>query len=171
MQLRRNGGIFMNLKKLMPITLFGALIILSVWGGFILGKDSNGKEITKVDFSKDSTFVDIHITNTQKMPSGTAYTLVLKNTSKYLIKQNSVYLSYPIKQGESGIMTNKCKVEATGNKIDIKPNEEITLSVFIPSEDYENNKIDSNRPQYEIEGYINAVSNLTHFGQSGDIAK
>jgi biotin synthase-related radical SAM superfamily protein len=81
------------------------------------------------------------------------------------------YLSYPIKQGESGIMTNKCKVEATGNKIDIKPNEEITLSVYIPSEDYENNKIDSNRPQYEIEGYINVVSNLTHFGQSGDIAK
>ncbi|MBL4937885.1 hypothetical protein JK636_19435 [Clostridium sp. YIM B02515] len=101
----------MNLKKLMIITLFGALIILSAWGGFILGRDSNGKEITKVDFSKDSTFIDIHVTNTQRMPSGTAYTLVLKNTSKYLIKQNSVYLSYPIKQGESGIMMISSKLK------------------------------------------------------------
>lgn len=32
-------------------------------------------------------------------------------------------------------------------------------------------KIDSNRPQYEIEGYVNGVSNLTHFGQSGDFTK
>ncbi|WP_406764751.1 hypothetical protein [Candidatus Clostridium radicumherbarum] len=69
-------------------------------------------------------------------------------------------------------MMNKCKVEATGNKIDIKPNEEVTLNVFIPGENYENNnKIDSNRPQYEIEGYLNEVSKLTHFGQSGDFTK
>ncbi|MFL0270154.1 hypothetical protein [Candidatus Clostridium radicumherbarum] len=162
----------MNLKKLMLITLFGVLIILSAWGGFILGKDTNGKEISKVDFSKDSMSINIRITNTQSMPSGTAYTLVLKNTSKYLIKQNSVYLSYPIKQGNSGVMTNKCKVEATGNKIDIKPNEEVILNVFVPSENYDNNnKIDNNRPQYEIEGYLNVVSNLTHFGQSGELAK
>jgi len=165
----------MNLKKLMLITLFGALIILSACGGFILGKGTNGKEISKVDFSKESSFVEIRIINTQTMPSsGTAYTLALKNTSHYLIKQNSVYLSYPIKQGESGGggMMNKCKVEAIGNKIDIKPNEEVTLNVFIPSQNYENNnKIDSNRPQYEVEGYINEVSNLTHFGQSGGLTK
>ena len=121
----------MNLKKLMLITLFGSLIILSAFGGFILGKGTNTKEVSKVDFSKESSFVEIRIINTQIMPSsGTAYTLALKNTSHYLIKQNSVYLSYPIKQGESGGgMMNKCKVEATGNKIDIKPNEEVTLNV------------------------------------------
>lgn len=166
-------GLFMNLKKLMLITLSGALIILSAFVGFTLGKGTNKKEVSKIDFSKEYSFVEIRIINTQTMPSsGTAYTLALKNTSHYLIKQNSVYLSYPIKQSESGGMMNKCKVEATGNKIDIKPNEEVTLNVFIPRENYENNnKIDSNRPQYEVEGYINEVSNLTHFGQSGGLAK
>lgn len=117
------------------------------------------------------TQISIKIANTQRMQSGTGYSIVMKNASPYLIKQNSVYISYPIKHGNGQTM-NKCKVEATGNKIDIKPDEEVTLSVFIPCEDYENNNnIDSSRPQYEIERYVNEISNLTHFGQSGGFCK
>lgn len=163
----------MNRKKFIIISLFVASLILSIMGGYILGKDTNKKEFNSTGVPNISKSINIRITNTQRIPSsGTAYTLVLKNTSQYLIKQNSVYLSYPIKHDESGHTINKCKVEAVGNKIDIKPDEEVMLNVFIPCENYENNnKIDSNRPQFEIEGYFNEVSNLTHFQRSGDFPK
>lgn len=159
----------MNRKRILIIALFVTLTILSVGGGFFLVKSANGKEINDKDISTNIDRITIRIINTQRDYSGTSYTLVLKNASRYLIKQNSVYLSYPIIQGESR-QTNKCKVEAAGNNIDIKPNEEVTLNVFIPSEDYkDNNKIDSNRPQFEIEGYLNEINTLTHFGKSGDL--
>ena len=159
----------MNRKRILIIALFVTLTILSVKGGFFLVKSANGKEINDKDISTNIDRITIRIINTQRDYSGTSYTLVLKNASHYLIKQNSVYLSYPIIQGESR-QTNKCKVEATGNKIDIKSNEEVTLNVFIPCEDYkDNNKIDSNRPQFEIEGYLNEINTLTHFGKSGDL--
>lgn len=65
---------------------------------------------------------------------------------------------------------NKCKVEATGNRLNISPNECVMLNVFIPKDNYENNNlIDSNRPQYEIKGYINEVSDINHFEKSGGL--
>ncbi|MFL0197982.1 hypothetical protein ACJDU8_20805 [Clostridium sp. WILCCON 0269] len=163
----------MNIKRLMIIPLFIILMVLFTVGGFMFGKSTKGKTFNYTDIPNKFHLINIRIINTQRMPSsGTAYTLVLKNISQYLIKQNSVYLSYPIKHSEGGQTMNKCKVEATGNKIDIKPNEEVILDVFIPGENYEkNNKIDSNRPQFEIEGYLNEVSELTRFEQSGDFAK
>jgi hypothetical protein len=161
----------MNRKRVLIIAIIAILLVLSVGGGFFLVKSANGKEISNKDISTNIDRITIRIINTQRNYSGTSYTLELKNASRYLIKQNSVYLSYPIIQGESR-QTNKCKIEATGNKIDIKPNEEVPLNVFIPCEDYKDNtKIDSNQPQFEIEGYLNEISTLTHFGKSGDLIK
>ena len=161
----------MNRKRILIIALLTTLLILSVGVGFFLLKRANEKGISNKDISTNIDRITIRIANTQRNYSGTSYTLELKNASRYLIKQNSVYLSYPIIQGESR-QTNSCKVEATGNKIDIKPNEEVTLHVFIPCEDYkDNNKIDSNQPQFEIEGYLNEINTLTHFGKSGDLIK
>jgi hypothetical protein len=143
---------------------------LSAVGGFFVGKNIGVKN-EKISGIVNNDIVSIQITNKQSMPSGTGYTIIIKNMSKYVIKQNSVYISYPIKHDNSQSM-NKCKVEATGNKLDIKPNEEVTLNAFIPIENYKDNKnIDNNRPQYEISGYLNEVSLATHFGKSGGFAQ
>ena len=69
-------------------------------------------------------------------------------------------------------LEDKCKVEATGNKLDIMPDEKIMLNVFIPIQNYKDNKkIDSDEPQYEISGYLNEVTAMNHFVQSGDFLK
>lgn len=65
------------------------------------------------------------------------------------------------------IISNKAKVEAVGNKLDIHPGEELTLSAIIPNA-FDSDKVDQQRLQYEIKGYINEVKDSNQFGQSGD---
>lgn len=156
----------MNRKKFLFLICILIVVGLSAGGGFIVGKNIGVKNET-ISGIVSSDIVSIQMTKKQLMPSGTGYAIIIKNMSKYIIKQNSVYISYPIKHGNSQSM-NICKVEATGNKLDIKPNEEVTLNAFIPIENYKDNKnIDSDKPQYEISGYLNEVTLKTHFGQSG----
>lgn len=159
----------MNRNKFYILVCFIIAIGLSAVGGFISGKNVNVKSKAITGFA-NSSIISIQITDKQIMPSGTGYTFLMKNTSSYTIKQNSVYISYPIIHSNSQSM-NKCKVEATGNKLDIKPNEEITLNAFIPIENYKDNKsIDSDKPQYEISGYLNEVIPTNHFDKSGGLS-
>ncbi|MDD3024450.1 MAG: hypothetical protein PHE26_11195 [Syntrophomonadaceae bacterium] len=65
---------------------------------------------------------------------------------------------------DNGSRSNPCKVEATGNKLDIRPNEEVILNVFMPSENFKNNHlIDSQHPSLMIRGYLNEVKETNHF--------
>jgi hypothetical protein len=161
----------MNRKRVLIIASLAILLVLITGVVFFLVKKANEKDTNIKDISTNIDRITIRIIKTQRDYSGTSYSLELKNASRYLIKQNSVYISYPIIQDQSR-QTNKCKVEATGNKIDIKPDEEITLNAFIPCEDYKDNtKTDSNQPQFEIEGYLNEINTLTHFEKSGDFIK
>lgn len=121
------------------------------------------KQTEKAVDSKLMDKIQIKVTNVSKQPAGNAYSMKLINNSPYLIKQNSVYLSYPIKQG-TGSSFNKCKVEAIGNKTDIKPGEEVSLGVFMNSENYKDNKmLDAENPDIQFEGYINEVKEANHF--------
>lgn len=127
----------MNRKRIVKIGLSIMLIIIFSSSGYILGKNNSSKGINSLNTTSKSENIDISITNTSRMPtSGTGYVIKIKNVSPYLIKQNSVYISYPIKHGSSQTMNN-CKIEATGNKINIKPNEVVILNAFIPCENYE----------------------------------
>lgn len=49
------------------------------------------------------------------------YTIKLSNDSDFVIRQNNVYVSFPIKTGEMGFKENEYKVEADGNKLNIQP--------------------------------------------------
>lgn len=101
-----------------------------------------------------------------KLPEGTAYSLSLKNGSSHIIKQNVIYLSYPIKNLNNS-KSNKFKIEATGNRLNIKPNETVVVSVFAPKEEYENNQsLDIDNPNIEIVGYMDEVKDETHFQKS-----
>jgi hypothetical protein len=45
----------------------------------------------------DMDQIKIELIEKSEMPNGIAYTLKLKNLSKFTIAQNNVYISYPIK--------------------------------------------------------------------------
>lgn len=127
---------------------------------------TSSKESTSIDPEKMK--VDIKIISKSELPEGNSYALKLTNTSPYLIKQNAVYLSYPIKTGTSSSW-NKCKVEATGNKLDIKPNEEVDLNVFVDRANIENStQLDIENPEIEFQCYANEVTENTHYQQVGD---
>lgn len=99
--------------------------------------------------------------------NGIIFTLRLQNKSSHIIVQNNVYLSFPIKI-ENGISGNGFKVEANNNKLNIKPGEELLLTVFAPKEMYEgNNNIDLEDPYLEITGYINEVTEKNQFHKGG----
>ncbi|QGQ97674.1 hypothetical protein EHS13_23670 [Paenibacillus psychroresistens] len=113
--------------------------------------------------------IKLELVNISKLPQGTSYAIKLKNGSKHIIKQNVVYLSYPIKQpnGQTG---NKFKIEANGNKLDIKPNEVITLNVFAPIQEYENNNnLIIENPNVEIKGFIDEVKAENQFNKGGGV--
>ncbi|MGE5627649.1 MAG: hypothetical protein ACM3X7_05970 [Solirubrobacterales bacterium] len=150
-------------KNYVILCLF--IAVLFAGAGFITGQNINSRE--KVNPPENGDIVDIKVTYKQSGKDGTSYTIVVKNISKYIIKQNSFYVSYPIKYGSSHTM-NKCKAETTGNKLNIKPNEEVTLNAFIPIENYKNNEnLDISEPDYEMKGYLGEVSEMNHFEESG----
>ncbi|HZG84356.1 hypothetical protein [Paenibacillus sp.] len=118
--------------------------------------------------SQDIDNISLEIVEHQENPRGINYTLRLHNKSKQVIKQNNVYLSFPIITG-TGLKGNEFKIEARDNKLDIKPGEEVLLSVFAPEEMYEDNKnIDIESPIIEIKGYINEVIGVSQFHKTGD---
>ena len=88
------------------------------------------------------------------------------------IRQNDVYISFPITNDEkSSFKTNDCKVEAENNKLNIRPGESVSLFVFIPKENYEDNKyINSEKPSIEIKGYLNELKETNHFTRIGDMS-
>ena len=110
--------------------------------------------------------IKLEVVSKSELPEGIGYAIKLKNGSSFLIKQNTVCISYPVWNGNSGYILNKAKVEAVGNKLDIRPGEEITLNAFIPDA-FDSDKVDQHRLQYEIKGYINEVKDSNHFEQSG----
>lgn len=110
--------------------------------------------------------IKLEVVSKSELPEGIGYAIKLKNGSSFLIKQNTVYISYPVRNGNSGYIINKAKVEAVGNKLDIRPGEEIMLNAFIPDA-FDSEKVDQYRLQYEIKGYIKEVKDSNHFEQSG----
>jgi len=110
--------------------------------------------------------ITLEITNRSELPLGNYFTIKLSNHSKYTIKQNNIYISYPIKV-TSGSKGNEFKVEARDNKLEIKPNEEVILTAFTPIEEYEGNKnLLITECYLEIKGYIEQVEEKNHFGKT-----
>lgn len=67
---------------------------------------------------------------------------------------------------KDGFRHNDFKIEAKGNKLDIKPNEKVILNVFVTKEFIDMTSLEIDRPNLEINGYINEVKAGNHFGKS-----
>jgi hypothetical protein len=119
--------------------------------------------------SADIDQIKLELINQSRMPDGIAYTLKLKNLSKFTIAQNNIYVTYPIKTS-NGSKGNEFKIEAKNNKLQIKPNEEIILNAIAPIEEIEGNqKLDVENFNIEIIGYIDEVKESRRFQKSGGI--
>lgn len=130
---------------------------------FLLTSCNNKELITSDEVDR----IKLEVINTTTLPEGISYSIKLTNSSKYTIKQNNVFLSYPI-ETVNGLKGNEFKIEAKNNKLDIKPNEELVLQAFAPIDGYyQNNKIDSNKINIEIVGYLNQVSEEQRFQKMG----
>ncbi|MDQ0914581.1 hypothetical protein [Paenibacillus sp. V4I5] len=111
--------------------------------------------------------IKLEIVNKTNQPEGVSYSIKLTNESGHVIKQNNIYLSFPLKTQDNGILGNTFKIEATGNKLNIKDNEELIVNVFALKKGYEgNSNLDLDQPYVEIKGYIDEMKgeNMFHTG-------
>ena len=147
------------MKKTITIIIGSLLILTTILLLCLNIKTGFKKRISQAPvLSNELKKISIQLINKSSMPSGISYSFKLKNGSPYLIKQNNAYLSFPIKI-QKGQRSNEFKIEAKGNKLDIKPNEEVMLNVFAPKEDYEKDtSLDIEKPELEFVCYINDVN-------------
>ena len=141
--------------------IFSILIVLLI---FLTA--CNTETIVKPE---DIEQIKIELISKSNLPNGIAYTLKLKNHSKFTIAQNNVFISYPIKTS-NGSRGNEFKIVAKNNKLKIESGEEVVLSSFAPVEEYENNKnLDIDNLDIEIIGYVDEVKEARRFQRYGGI--
>ena len=144
------------IKKVTVLFFFTLLILV----GCI-----NQNEMTLEDINR----VQLEIVDTEILDDGMRYQIKLLNGSNYTIKQNIVHFTYPIKI-DNGILDNTYKVEATNNKLNIQPGEEITLNVFTPFEGIpEEDILALDQPIVSIVGYFEQVDEESKFSNSRSI--
>ncbi len=143
--------------------LFSFLLILMVLAGC-----TSEKKFTVDDVKK----VKLELQEKETNQEGISYTIQLVNGSNYVIKQNNVYVSFPIKHGESGFKGNEYQVEATGNKLNIQPGEKITLTVFMPFEGLGDKTLFGiDHPEIKLRGYMETVDDEHLFTTGGSLMK
>lgn len=116
--------------------------------------------------------IKLELIKKQTSKEGILYYIKLINGSDFVIKQSNVFVSFPIKISQSGYKGNEYKVEAKGNKLDIKPGEKITLDVFMPFEGIgDKSLLGIDNPSIQLIGYLESVDNKHKFSIGGDLIK
>lgn len=152
----------MKKGKYVYVSLIVIIILLVVW----LISNQKKAEVSGEDIQK----VYFELVNQEKLEEGIVYTIKLINDSDFVIKQNNVYVWFPLKAGEMSFKGNEYKVEAGGNKLDIKPGEEVKLDVYMPFEglgDLSLYGIES--PHIKINGYLDQIDNEHRFSKGGSL--
>ncbi|WP_433594877.1 hypothetical protein [Lysinibacillus xylanilyticus] len=148
----------MNLKLLSSFIL--TLVLL---GGCV-----SEQNITVDDIKN----IKLELIEQQTFEEGISYSIKLTNGSDYVIKQNTVFVSFPIKHGESAYKGNEYTVEAKGNKLDIQQGEKITLNVFMPYEGMgDKSLLGLDNPNIQIKGYLHTIDEEHHFTTGGSLIK
>lgn len=115
--------------------------------------------------------IEIQLISQKDMPSGRAYTIQMTNRSDMTIKQNVLYLSFPLISADGKIeSTNPFKIEMTGNRLDILPGDTVSLHAYIALEAM-SDKIFTKELKADIEivGYFEEVTENTRFMKSAPL--
>lgn len=141
------------------------IIIMLLVGGYII---QNKAEVSIEDYKK----INLELINKQSSKKGLSYNIKLINGSDFVIKQNNIYVSFPIKTGELSSKGNEYKVEANGNKLDIQPGEEVTLNVYMPFQGIgDTSLLEIESPEIQLIGYLDSVNDKNRFSVGGDLIK
>ncbi|MFF2797036.1 hypothetical protein [Lysinibacillus xylanilyticus] len=120
----------------------------------------------------DMKNIKLELIEQQMFEEGISYSIKLTNGSDYVIKQNTVFVSFPIKHGESAYKGNEYTVEAKGNKLDIQPGEKITLNVFMPYEGMgDKSLLGLDNPNIQLKGFLHTIDEEHHFTTGGSLIK
>ncbi|KKI91825.1 hypothetical protein WQ54_12705 [Bacillus sp. SA1-12] len=148
----------------MKFKLLSSFLLISV----LLAGCVNEKKATTYDYQK----IRLELIEKKTLEEGISYSIKLINGSDFVIKQNNVFVSFPIKYGEAAYKGNEYKVEAKGNKLDIQPGEKVTLDLFMPFEGIgDKSLLGIDNPSIQLIGYIETVDNKHQFSVGGDLIK
>ncbi|BFI97987.1 hypothetical protein MMB68_23800 [Priestia sp. Y58] len=117
---------------------------------------------------KELEKIHINVIKEQKMKQGISYEMELVNKSDLTIKQNNVFLSYPLKM-KNGYSENKFKVLAEGNKLNIKPKQKVQLTVFLPYKGINKEALAIDEPDVKCIGYWNKLDDYHQFSFGGSL--
>ena len=141
------------------------LLILAILAGCV---NENKVTISSNDVQK----IRYELVKKQTLEGAIVYSIKLINGSNFVIKQNNLFISFPIKTTTNGYKGNEYKVEVKGNKLDIQPGEKITLDAFMPFEGMgDKSMLGIENPMIQINGYLDSVDNKHHFSIGGDLIK
>lgn len=111
--------------------------------------------------------IKVELVKKEKRPGIIIYTIKLINGSNFVLKQNNVYVSFPIEINQNAQKGNEYKVEVKGNKLDIQPGEKYTMHVIMPLEGIDKSVLALDTPNYELKGYLEKVDNKHLFSVGG----
>jgi DnaJ-class molecular chaperone len=141
------------------------LIVLAFLAGCA---NENKIEISTNDVQK----IEFELIKTQNLNGAIVYTIKMTNGSDFVIKQNNVYVSYPVKTKTAGYQGNEYKVEAKGNKLNIQPGEKIIFHVIMPFDGIgDKSLLGIDNPSIQINGYLGKLDNKHRFGNVEDLIK
>ncbi|WP_121614263.1 hypothetical protein [Mesobacillus foraminis] len=151
----------MKIKLLFSLALILTLLLVGC-------VNKQTPEITTDDINK----ISFDLIKKQTLKEGISYSIRLVNQSDFVIKQNDVFVYYPIKTKSGGSKGNEYKIEAKGNKLDIMPGGKITLDVFMPFEGMgDKSLLVIEYPHIQLIGYLETVDNKHQFSIGGDLIK
>ncbi|MEK4425498.1 hypothetical protein [Solibacillus sp. FSL K6-1523] len=144
------------------------LLLSALFVFILLAACESEKQITVEDMEK----IKLELIEQETSENGISYSIKLLNDSDYVIKQNNVFISFPIKQGENSYKGNVYKVQASGNKLNIEPGENIVLHVFTPFEGMGDKELlGTNNPHIQMIGYLQTVDEANQFSIGGSLHK
>jgi hypothetical protein len=152
-------------KALIFLVIIGLLLLISI---NITKEDE--KEAIHVTFDAVNR-IEIKLVSEKDMPSGRAYTIQMTNKSNMTIKQNVLYLSFPLISADGKReSTDPFKIKTTGNRLDILPSDTVNLHAYIPLEAMPDEIFTEGlQPYMEIVGYFEEVTENTRFIKSGPL--
>ncbi|WP_088015012.1 hypothetical protein [Gottfriedia acidiceleris] len=138
----------------------GKIIIL--WSCLILTlgyQISKSRDLQAMQNKNTKPKINIHLVKKTHDNHNIIYTFKMQNDSNNVIKQNNVYMHFNIKT-LNGYKMNPFKIEAKGNKLNIRPHEKLILTFKIPIETgLKANLLNMDHPEIEIKGYTEKISN------------
>lgn len=137
-----------------------------IWSCLILTlgyQMSKNRDLQTTQNNNTKPKLNIYLVKKTRDKNNIIYIFKMQNNSKHIIKQSNVYMHFN-KITIVGFEANPFKVEAKGNKLNIKPNEKLTLTFKIPIDTGLRTYIlDLDHPEIEIKGYTEKVSDSHAF--------